>query len=225
MYDLPPEIVPEADRDIAEWKSSIACRRLLGEGMTDAHHVVDLGSGFGELANELVADGKIVYGIDNDGYMIQYARRKLDRASMFIPLRADVQSIPLKEGSIDGVVCLGNLNEFQDHVQAIKEARRILRQGGYFAVVGTEYEKLDIFARLNGMEILRKRMGMSESVFSIAWEAFGLQEQALEVLMKSKRFRENQAYVRQVLEETGFRIEKATLFYEGSMYYLLATKQ
>lgn len=101
--------------------------------------VLDLGSGGGLdvlLSARRVAPGGTAYGLDMTEEMLQLARRNQDEAGIDNAtfLKGTIEDVPMADASVDVIIsnCVINLSPDKDAV--ISEARRVLRQGGRFAV-------------------------------------------------------------------------------------------
>src|SRR5438093_606455 len=101
--------------------------------------VLDLGSGAGLdvlLSARRVSPGGHAYGVDMTDEMLDLANRNRDRARVKNAtfLKGSIENVPLPDGSIDVVIsnCVINLAENKGAV--MKEAYRVLRPGGRFAV-------------------------------------------------------------------------------------------
>jgi methionine biosynthesis protein MetW len=98
------------------------------EGM----NVLDLGCGDGVLGERLQADhGCTVTGVDVSAYAVDLAKRRGLKAT-----RADIDTdpLPFEDGSFDAIVASCVLEHIGRPEHVVKEAWRVLREGGIFYV-------------------------------------------------------------------------------------------
>ncbi len=101
--------------------------------------VLDLGSGGGEdvllSARRVGPEGK-AYGLDMTDEMLELARRNQREAGVGNAefLRGTIENVPLPDGSVDVVISNCVINLSADKAAVFREAARVLRPGGRFAV-------------------------------------------------------------------------------------------
>ena len=101
--------------------------------------VLDLGSGAGLdvlLSAKRVSPGGHAFGVDMTDEMLELANRNRDRARLKNAtfLKGTIDNVPLASDSVDVVISNCVINLAEDKAAVMKEAFRVLRPGGRFAV-------------------------------------------------------------------------------------------
>ncbi len=129
------DAVPEAARLVSLGCGNPTAVAQLSEGLT----VLDLGSGGGIdvlLAARRVGPTGKAYGLDMTEEMLELARSNQREAGVKNVefLRGEIENIPLPDSSVDVVISNCVINLSGDKPQVLREAARVLRPGGRFAV-------------------------------------------------------------------------------------------
>jgi arsenite methyltransferase len=101
--------------------------------------VLDLGSGAGGdalISARRVGESGRVYGLDMTDEMLELARRNADEAGLGNVefLKGVIEDVPLADASVDVVISNCVINLSTDKRAVLREAARVLRPGGRFAV-------------------------------------------------------------------------------------------
>ncbi len=133
--DLAGEGVPEEAR-----LASLGCGNPIAVAELNPGEVVlDLGSGGGLdviLSARRVGPTGKAYGLDMTDEMLDLARENQRKAGVENVefLRGDIEDVPLPDDSVDVIISNCVINLSTDKPSVLKEAHRVLRPGGRFAV-------------------------------------------------------------------------------------------
>jgi len=130
--------------------------RELVEGLEEGV-LVDVGCGTGSLIAMLEGRGYRgpIIGVDISMAMLSVALRKT-RSAIF--LRASMDSIPLKDSSVDHYISSLAIHIAEDKRRVLGEAARILKSGGTYRIVvaTTNSFRGRLFSKLLGVKTLRE---------------------------------------------------------------------
>lgn len=120
--------------------------RHYNQAVKNFKRILDLGCGDG-LTAKLVFNKKIDYGLDNDKYYIELAKKSgVYKKVLF----ADARDIPLKDSSVNLVFSNCVIEHIKDLDLVLNEVSRLLKKDGYFIFTapGHNFRKFSIFSRL-----------------------------------------------------------------------------
>lgn len=111
---------------------------LVGRHLRGARRVLDLGTGEGQLARYLLGSGpgapEVVVGLDRSAAQLANARAQGGGPRLSL-VRGDAQSLPLRDGSFDAVVCCLVVEHVERPEALLAEAARLVRRGGTLLLV------------------------------------------------------------------------------------------
>lgn len=90
--------------------------------------ILEIGSGTGHFLRYLARAGARCVGIEPSAEMVSVAVKRSPRAIDYV--RGRGESLPFKDMSFDGFLCMTTLEFVQDVDAVIKEAARVVRPGG-----------------------------------------------------------------------------------------------
>lgn len=172
----------------------------LHEGET----VLDLGSGGGIdvllSARRVGATGK-AYGLDMTHEMLELARENQRRAGVENVefLKGEIENIPLPDSSVDVIISNCVINLSADKPRVLREAFRVLKPGGRFAVS-------DVVVRGDVPEAVRRSMELW-----VGCVAGALEESEFKRLLAEVGFADAEIEPTRV-----YRVEDARAFLEGA---------
>ena len=113
---------------------------ILGAVPVGCGAALDIGCGDGMLACRLAGRCSEVTGIDRDPRMIALARERARENARVRFVEADFLAHPLQEASFD-FVCANTSLHHMDFTAALTAMARVLRPGGWLAVIGLAADK------------------------------------------------------------------------------------
>jgi len=103
-------------------------------GLDESSAIADIGSGTGLLAELFLQRGHRVFGVEPNEAMRRAGERRLQRFDSFVSLEGSAEHTGLDEESVD-VITAGQAFHWFDPARAPREFRRIIRPGGWIALV------------------------------------------------------------------------------------------
>jgi len=125
LYDSTPHREKSADPELIAF--------LAGYGPAASLTLLDIACGTGnqQIANRGLAPDARFVGLDGSLGMLRQARRKMPDIAW---VHGDSRALPFASGSFDFISCQYAFHHFRDKAGMLREAFRVLRRGGRFAL-------------------------------------------------------------------------------------------
>jgi ubiquinone/menaquinone biosynthesis C-methylase UbiE len=107
--------------------------------------LLDIGCGPGILVKEVVDRGFSYTGIDMAGHMLEEATQTWAGTPKVEFKAGDAENLPMPDGSVNAITCLGLIEYLPNLDSAIREMRRVLAPGGVAIVSNHNRLHLDAF--------------------------------------------------------------------------------
>ena len=144
--------------------------------LSNAENLLDIGTGTGKMLELFGPRVQSAVGVDLNAEMLQVARANMDRANLSnVSLRqSDIYNLPYESGSFDAVTCHQVLH-FLDHpADAIVEAGRTLRPGGYILLADLAPHNVEDLREKHA----HRRLGFADSEIKLWLAKAGVRPQA-----------------------------------------------
>jgi len=133
--------------------------------------VLDVGCGRATDAVELAKDSGKCIGLEPSEKMIGYAKSCIrDNGNSVCLVRGLGEYLPLKDASLNKVVCKGALDHFPHPELAIEEMARVLRSDGKAVIAVVNLESLSCRLGRTIFVRLRKMLRREESIYEKMWQ-------------------------------------------------------
>lgn len=136
------------ERFMGRWSRPLAPQLIEFAGISSGDHVLDVGTGTGALAHELLQASGIerVVGIDPSASFVDFARDQFhDGRAMFEV--GDAQQLRFEDDGFDHCTSLLVVNFIPDAQKAVREMSRVTKSGGVVSAAVWDYSE--------GMRMLR----------------------------------------------------------------------
>jgi len=178
-------------------------------GLPPRSRVLDLACGTGDFCRLLSGRGMLVFGIDMSAGM-------LESATTEAPLvLGDALSLPLRDGSVDGVVCGFALRNFVDIPPVARELARVVRPGGRIAL-------LEVSRPPGAISRAGYRLWFEHAVPTIG--SLVSDSAAYRYLPESVAYLPSPERLRQILRSAGFEAVGRRTFTAGATQLFTATR-
>jgi ubiquinone/menaquinone biosynthesis C-methylase UbiE len=124
----------------------VAIERLAAK---PGERVLDLGCGPGDGAQRLAEAGAQAFGLDYSQGMLETARAVPGLGGL---VRGDAGRLPFRDGAFDKVLCTNSFHHYPQHLDALREMRRVLRPGGVLVLVDPRRDHLFGWAAIDLVE-------------------------------------------------------------------------
>lgn len=208
------------DQILAPTKFNRNQLELLSNGLKSSREVLDLCTGFGNLAKLLVEQGKIVHGYDINPNSLDYTRNKLgNNASNFYPIIGDLNSINI-DSRFDYVSCASTLGSIDDLDPITVQIHKTLNPHGNFVLTGIEKSQFDNYKKIMEKDIV-ELCESGEIKFSKEES-----DRFLAIVESSNHsdLKDSSQRVSDSLSRNGFKITDKKPFLNGTCYYMVAQK-
>lgn len=115
--------------------------RFLGPG--HGRSIADVAGGTGNYARAVAALGFRVVIVDRERAMLERSVAKIGSGRQVL---GDATRLPLRGASVDALMCISAMHQFGDQAMAMREARRVIRDGPYVLQVFTKENLSTAFA-------------------------------------------------------------------------------
>ena len=119
---------------------------LLDVDETD--RVLDVGCGTGFGTTGLLERTETVHGLDQSVHQMEKAWEKFGKHDPVRFYRGDAENLPFADGAFDHVWSSGSIEYWPHPEQALAELKRVTKPGGRVLVVGPNYPKNSLKARV-----------------------------------------------------------------------------
>lgn len=105
-------------------------RKIIGNNLSGASRLIDLGCGTGTFARKFFVEEKAVFfGLDISPNSVKVASRNIEGKIRY--LAGDIENLCIKDETFDVIVFSGVLHHFANIKKSLSEGYRILKKGGY----------------------------------------------------------------------------------------------
>ncbi|MCF8107558.1 MAG: methyltransferase domain-containing protein [Desulfohalobiaceae bacterium] len=155
-------------QDFAKHYSSYWNKQLLAHLPKQAEAVLDCGCGTGELLQDLVPRGGLVFGMDISKAMLLQGMHTVKPAENLIWIATPGESMPFADNVLDAVCFRGALHHMSQEQLALEETFRILKPGGHILLSEPNDDSLVLRLPRKIVNTRMKRFGNDHKAFRSA---------------------------------------------------------
>ena len=180
-------------------------RRRLSEEIRDSELVLDIATGTGEVAIEIIKNVKRcrVIGADPSSQMLKLAREKIGSGGItgrIALCQCGAELLPFKNNTFDAVTIAFGIRNTMDPQKSLSEMRRVLKPGGKACILEFALPRNYLFS-LFYLFYFRNFLPLIGSLFGTGNEYKYLSD-------STSSFPQRELFVR-LMEGTGFSVEKS----------------
>ncbi len=155
------------------WDEQMRDEAIEWFGIEAGDRVLDVGCGTGFATEGLIKHTDDVWGLDQSAHQLERAFSKFGKRGPVKFHRGDAERLPFADDSFDAYWSSGSIEYWPNPVAALREARRVTKPGGPVLVVGPDYPRSTLFAKLADAIMLFYDEEEADRMFSEAgFEAF-----------------------------------------------------
>ncbi|NLE28698.1 MAG: ubiquinone/menaquinone biosynthesis methyltransferase [Phycisphaerae bacterium] len=199
------------------WRRVLA--KTLHRVFPSAHRILDLACGTGDMMRELldVFPQAHIQGVDFSEKMIEVGGKKLSDAS-FSFCCADAMALPMRAEYFDAVTCVFGLRNFQSLSQSFDEMFRVLKPGGYMAILEFQPPNNSLFGFLFNLYFERILPVVGAKIARAGSSG------AYEYLPRSVKCWHDEKFVIELLQEQGMTLVEVRKMCMGGVWAIVAVK-
>lgn len=195
-------------------------RRRLAEEIRSSNLVLDIATGTGEVAIEVVKrwNGCLAIGIDPSKQMLDLAQAKLRAAGVKTKItlvEGVAESLPFKNGTFDAITIAFGIRNTVDPFKSLKEMCRVLRPGGRAGILEFAIPRNRLFASLY--------MSYIRNMFPFLGSFFGKRNEYQYLVDSISMFPQRESFIN-LMEEAGFTVKKPIELTMGTVIIYVGVK-
>jgi ubiquinone/menaquinone biosynthesis C-methylase UbiE len=137
----------------------------------NGERVLDVGCGRANDAMDLARRGGSCLGLEPSETMIYHAKKEIAKDGTGVALLRGIgEDMPLKDHSVDKVVCKGALDHFPTPEKAIREMARVVKPGGTVIITVANLDCLGFRLGRTFFVRFRKLLRREESIYEKIWQ-------------------------------------------------------
>lgn len=194
-----------------KWKKDFVSMLNIDE----SSHILDLASGTGDIAKLLLQKTNNVTLCDINSAMLDVAKSKVGNIPEYIV--ADAKTLPFQDANFDVVTCVFGIRNFQEIEQSIVEVRRVLKDGGIFAVMEFMPEAEGKAYNLAYQSYIKYMLPKYDLIFKNSSDSYSYLSKSILEFQTRNQFKT-------LLEKNGFQVITPSMM-NGTVGVFLCTKK